>query len=279
MPITAQPQRDPSTGFPWGRIWDAQSGDTFVKSFLVETDDLETALLATGLPAKMEAFSASFPNHRCTSLVTEPNGAKSSKVVARYTLIGGASWSGAGSPPPAPEPPKPDYTCSEYRSVNESITIFAAVNVDTGEPMYMPFPINGGAGMPVWVGRTEIDVYVYYPPGKTPDIALFAEYNTNKRQNSEDNLALPPTRNDNTVFTVRRQQLLYMGWKRLTTPSGQTCIVHTLWYAPKHTYFWVDTKADGAVGSPGTSGNINPADVHEVQRYRQAPFAVLWTLP
>lgn len=275
---TAQPHYDPDNGFPWGKRWNAQEGETYVKSFLVETDDLETAIDADGIPKRFEPYSATKQNFRCIDLDPSPHGAKSTKVVAKFAASGSASWGGAGAPPPAPEPPKPDTTYCEFRSANEGVTLFAALNVDTGQPLYMPFPIGGGSGMPAYAGRIEIDVWVYYPTGVTPDLPFFRTLHCDKKTNKEDNLELPPTRGTATRYTVRRNQLLYMGFRHLLTPSGQECVVHTLWWAEKHNFFWVDTKADGAVGSPGTSGNINPADVHEVARYAQMDFAGLWNV-
>ena len=41
---TATLVRDPENGFPWGRQWDVNSGFTFIKSWMVDTDDLEACI-------------------------------------------------------------------------------------------------------------------------------------------------------------------------------------------------------------------------------------------
>lgn len=266
---TAEIKRDAATGFPWGRRWTASEGHTFLKSFLVDTDDMDIAITAAGLPKEMESFSVDFPNYRCVELIPSEHASKTTKVTAKFAAIGLSGWGGSGTPPPAPVPPAPDTCFTEFRCANESITLHNAINVDTGEPLPRPYSIGDGAGMPAYAGRIEVDVWVYYLPGMKPNIAYFRELHCDKCVNQEDGLVLPPTRGTTHSYTVRDKQLLYMGFRQLITPQGQSCIVHTLWWAEKHNYFWTPIRADGK------SGTL--ADLREEPRYQQKPFAGLWT--
>jgi len=265
---TATLVRDPENGFPWGRQWDVNSGFTFIKSWMVDTDDLEACITAAGLPLPMEKFSDDYPNYKCVSLTPSPLGFQSSKVTAKYAIIGLAGWGGAGAPPPAPEPPTPEACFCEFRGVNESVTLYSAINTTNGQLLPRSYQINEGAGMPAYAGRIEVDVWSYYNPGHAPDVNYFADLHCDKAVNAESNLALPPVRGTSLIYTVGNGELLYMGFRQLITPTGQVCIVHSLWWARNHKFYWVSSKSDGSAGGA--------SEQHIETRYRIKDFGPLW---
>ncbi len=258
---TATLRRDTPNGFPWGLSFAVGEGYSGVRSYEVDTDDLELSITAAGLPQPFESWSIDRPTLVCTGLVPYEHSWQHSKVIATYKPMLAGSGNG---PPPAPEAP-PGTSFCVFSNQNEGLTLFSEVD-DNGDLVEHDYQINDGNGMPAFVGRTVIEVWVYYNPGAVPDVNTFADFCGDKARN-KDSLVLPPLIKTAQRFTIEPEKLLYMDWKLNATASGTLCAVHTFWFSPQgHKFIWAPINAAG-----GTS-----LVTRVTNRYRKENFASFW---
>lgn len=273
MAITASWVRDRDK-FPWflrarGGVYEGQ------RSYVVNTDHVEKALKAPGLPARGEPWSADFPNLTAQDFDWEHLGG------ADATGDGDGGWSRVTVRYAEPQQSGDFRLASLNKAFTEiSVSSQTVLRRDTLERFAMdasgerPDPtrsidsdvlINGGQGTPVQVGVWTARVTMWRTIDFAFDFARSVELSTPAHLNAAA-VRLPPIYGTATSITMPRGSLLYLGVDQPRVEQGFLAITHTMQMARHWLYVWMRENAKGEAIQPLIGDRV----------YEYASFSGLW---
>lgn len=271
MAITASWVRDRDR-FPWW-VRMREGRYTGLRTFLVNTDLVDLALMAEGLPKYGSAWSSDYP----TLAVLE---------YGDVEVLGGRDTTGEGAAGwckvpvlySDPEPGRfvaadPRLAYTEIQASTQQVTVrmprrrFNSPDGETvGPEVVGPLDqINGGDGAAVLVGELTVAVTTWIHQGQAYDFGRLARLMTPCKVNDAA-ITLPPFVGTTTRWTLSPGMAMYVGFRNPEVDQGYVKIVHVLQVARDFLVRWQREDARGRA-LPGIM-------LDEV--YAAADFGGLW---
>ena len=250
MTITATWVRDKDK-FPW-RIRMRENRFEGERHYYVNTDLIDLALTAEGLPKYGTPWSTDFP-------------ALTVRAYGDPEVLGGKDTSGEGAAGHCkvpvyysePDPgrfvqadPRTAYT--EIETATEQVYVklprrrFLSADGETpgAEETGPPDLINGGDGAPLLVGVVNVSVTTWYPQQDPPDFARFTGLMRPCKVNAAP-ISLPRFLGTVVRWNLQAGQLLYLGFDRPELDQNYLRVVHRLQASRDFLYRWQREDAKG----------------------------------
>lgn len=273
MAIEARWLRDPEK-FPWflrvrAGVYEGQ------RSYLVNTDHVEKALKAAGLPARGDPWSADFPSltaqdfdwqHLGGADPTGDGDGGASRVTVRYSEPRSAgSFRTAAVNKAFTEISVSAQTVLRRETLERFAMTASGEDPDPSRSVDSDVLINGGQGTPVQVGVWTARVTVWRKVDYVFDFNGAVRLSTPAHLNDAP-VRLPPIYGTSTSIVMPRGSVLYLGVDQPSIEQGLLRITHTVQLARHWLYVWMRENTKGEAIPPLIGDRV----------YEYASFHGLW---